>query len=860
MGTTKTLGDIAARDYVTDSVPSSGVNQPNKADMRAAFADADTRLGAIEIDIPARDAANVKLTGNQTIAGLKTFASALAIAVATEDYHAVTKAQLDAKADGYKMAAGGAVRVAIAAALAANTYANGTAGVGATLTATANGALPSIDGVSLSVGNRLWVWDYTGANGADLKYGIYTVTSLGSAGAPWVLTRATDADTAAELDKIGCYVLSGTANSGRTIVLPLAVGAITVGTTALNPGIFGSATSVAAEAAARAAADVTLQTNIDNVLGQVVNVGTIPAVTSGTSWAVSQAAVSLNAVSASSGVIKEIHVGSQYGLTGYAVVSDKTGASSPYTFTHALKKYRFKTAPGVGVATGLAIPYTAGQFLTLYLDNQGIYYQGTGPGGFYNTNNIPLAATTSMNFAGSVNPNIGFVVAVAGGKDIAVGAVNATDHEARITDVERLIAADTYDALLTNECFRIDVIGDSNIERAFAVTSLIPSTVSSGWVTWLENFFPFINMQVWVDAGDTLSRNFTGMNFGKSGETAQAVIASGRHANLLDHRVNIAIASLGTNDVWNGRAQASLQADLLAMYTKLLSAPALIVCTIPPVGAAYANYTAGRQTARQTTNTWIRSYAASTPRVWLLDIDALLDDGAGFMSTTYSDDLIHTNQKGAQRVGASANAIVAKIAPNYRFLPRTKNLVANPSLLSNLGSGVVGSSVSGTVADGMNVRWVTTGGSSAVASLVALPDGRNSQRLVITPSGAAAYDRLIFTPNGDRVSIPVEFANKWVRAHVKVTVNSWNGWRGVGLYTNNAGLGNQFAFSTDTMDGGLTFWIRTPPFLYGATPTNPTIYFADIGVKPVGATGTGQIDISDIWYGEVPDPRVGLNF
>jgi hypothetical protein len=75
--------------------------------------------------------------------------------------------------------------------LAACTYANGTAGVGATLTATANGVLGTIGGyATLVVGSRLLVKDQA----AQLQNGIYVVTSLGSAGAPWVLTRASDFD------------------------------------------------------------------------------------------------------------------------------------------------------------------------------------------------------------------------------------------------------------------------------------------------------------------------------------------------------------------------------------------------------------------------------------------------------------------------------------------------------------------------------------------------------------------------------------------------------------------------------------------------------------------------------------------
>jgi hypothetical protein len=71
------------------------------------------------------------------------------------------------------------VRLATAAALPANTYTNGTSGVGATLTANANGAL-SVDGVAVAVGNRILVKN----EAAGANNGVYVVTDTGSSGGP----------------------------------------------------------------------------------------------------------------------------------------------------------------------------------------------------------------------------------------------------------------------------------------------------------------------------------------------------------------------------------------------------------------------------------------------------------------------------------------------------------------------------------------------------------------------------------------------------------------------------------------------------------------------------------------------------
>ena len=82
-----------------------------------------------------------------------------------------------------------AARAATTAALPTATYINGVSGTGATLTADANGAIPSQDGVALAIGNRLLVKDQASA----VENGIYDVTQLGDAGTPFILTRSVDA-------------------------------------------------------------------------------------------------------------------------------------------------------------------------------------------------------------------------------------------------------------------------------------------------------------------------------------------------------------------------------------------------------------------------------------------------------------------------------------------------------------------------------------------------------------------------------------------------------------------------------------------------------------------------------------------
>jgi hypothetical protein len=142
----------------------------------------------------------------------------------------VNKAYADAIASGIHFHE--AVSLATTAALPANTYNNGTSGVGATLTATANGAL-SVDSTLTVVSERILVKN----EAASANNGVYVVTQVGSAGTPYILTRATDFDTVGtgvdQIDEGDFFlVTSGTANVNTAWVQQTAP-PITIGTTAI---------------------------------------------------------------------------------------------------------------------------------------------------------------------------------------------------------------------------------------------------------------------------------------------------------------------------------------------------------------------------------------------------------------------------------------------------------------------------------------------------------------------------------------------------------------------------------------------------------------------------------------------------
>lgn len=90
------------------------------------------------------------------------------------------------------------------------TYANGSAGIGATLTNNDTMAAFSIDGAARPVGSRILIKDQA----SGFQNGIYTVTTAGSGAINWVLTRTSDFDEIGEMPVgVMVAVAAGTVNA-----------------------------------------------------------------------------------------------------------------------------------------------------------------------------------------------------------------------------------------------------------------------------------------------------------------------------------------------------------------------------------------------------------------------------------------------------------------------------------------------------------------------------------------------------------------------------------------------------------------------------------------------------------------------
>ena len=167
----------------------------------------------------------------------------------TAAQHLATKAYVDAVSQG--LAPKDSVRLGTAAALPAHGR------VGSVLTASANSAL-SVDGVAANNGDRVLVKN---EGGSHLEHGIYVVTDKGSAGTPWVLTRAEDADSEGDLLGASVFVQEGASNVD-TLWVMTTDGAIVVNTTAMTWSQFSSAGEIVGGAGLTKTGN-TLDVNVD---------------------------------------------------------------------------------------------------------------------------------------------------------------------------------------------------------------------------------------------------------------------------------------------------------------------------------------------------------------------------------------------------------------------------------------------------------------------------------------------------------------------------------------------------------------------------------------------------------------------
>ena len=259
------------------------------------------------------------------------------VATPTADSHATNKGYVDGLINGLD------VKESVDVATTANlgyTYSNGAG----TLTNGSNGVI-SLDGIELTANMRVLVKDQTDAK----QNGIYKVTTAGAVGAALVLTRADDANVAAEFTGgTFTFVEQGSSQAENGYVFSHN-GTPTFGTTLLTVSQFSGAGQITA------GEGLTKAGNIINVIGGTTidaDTDTIHVNSSGTA---NQILLSAGTVG-NEATYGQLPLGDSNAVAGTLAVAN--GGSGATTFTD----HGILVGSGTGAFTALAAG-TSGQFL-----------------------------------------------------------------------------------------------------------------------------------------------------------------------------------------------------------------------------------------------------------------------------------------------------------------------------------------------------------------------------------------------------------------------------------------------------------------------------------------------------------------
>ena len=341
-----------------------------------------------------------------------------------------------------------AVRVATTANLTA-TYANGTGGVGATLTNSGALAALQIDGVTLSASDRVLVKDQS----TGLQNGVYTVTTVGDGSTAWVLTRDTgfDAWGTGEIELGALFPVSaGTVNANKYYYCTNS-STVTVGTTAITFAL-GAGFTTASNSSAITFYTPLIPSSASYIFfPTIVNVGNVNLLGPYDIVTIGSGILTINVPEVQTSISK---------ISAVTAGSDRTVTvrfAAPHTF------YAGQNIYVGGVDTGTF----DGSFTITSVTSLTITYTQTG------------VSTAAVSYGGSVTPRVTFggvppeFTVVSGGATVTVDLVN---HGYQVGDTFNVPISTSVGGTTISGLYTVTKV---NTADQFEITAEVPATSSA---------------------------------------------------------------------------------------------------------------------------------------------------------------------------------------------------------------------------------------------------------------------------------------------------------------------------------------------------------------------------------------------
>lgn len=446
------------------------------------------------------------------------------------------------------------------------------------------------------------------------------------------------------------------------------------------------------------------------------------------------------------------------------------------------------------------------------------------------------------------------------------------------------------------------IIGSSYTQHCHTYSSPRLSSSQRSWMDWWNTFTGnSIFFQAWKDTGD--ARNFSGANFGISGESSTTILA--RFATILASEPDFIVLQSGSNNVGS---VSQVIADNTAMFQQANAAGIpVIYLSITARGAG--SWSAANMQNSYYVNRAMKAYADQNAGVMFVDVNKYLNDNntAGGRPYSYAinGDEIHYNAFSAFYIGMalheSCSSALGLFPASPGFLPLAVttnadiynatdnpygNLWVNPFASVNAavgsnagtisGAGITAGTGSAATSVGRDLTVQVTGTSTAVATVESAGSGQgNLQVLTCTPVGASDTTFLVrpgaYTTSGN---IPHGLAvGDWVQFSCYVEVSTFgageeSGFRSIQLQmddtnSSRSSIGGTYALLQD----GTTFHIPNVAFK-GVLCTPPLkLITATVHVKPQlqvivddTATGTGVVKSSRFLCNKIDSPLAAWNF